>query len=205
MPDQPIAAPEQETSEVEVSIEVPTMTEGDAAPMAEQGAASPDSPLVQEPEPAPSAPAAPDSEMLSALTSERDALMAERDALVGRMASIQGELSAALARLASYDADMLAMRAKLASYELGAALADNGLPNQAAGLVSRLYADDARVGGAKTPGVRAWLAASLADPNHPAAALALMRGPGTSDPSARPPVDVHSSSLSPFPSIGARR
>lgn len=206
MPETNIAAPEQETSEVEVSIEVPATQEGAAAPMAEQAEPAPDVAMTTTPAaPADLGTAGADAEVLSATVAERDALVAERDGLIGRIASIQGELSAALARLGSYDAEMSAMREKLAAYELGAALADQALPNQAAALVARLYADESRAGGSKTPGVRAWLAAAITDPNHPASALALMRASTPVDPSARPPIDIRASALTPFPRIGASR
>lgn len=198
-PTDPMA--ETETPEVEVEIEVPMEQDAEAAPMVEPAA---ETSTPAETEAAPAAPAIDHGALLAASEGALTAATAERDALVGRLASVQAELAGALSRLSLVDAEMGQMLDKLARYELGAALADQGLPNQAAALVSSLYAT-ARGGGVKTPGIRDWLAAAMTDPAHPASGLALMRSAGAVDPSANPPVDTRASALTPFPRIGAAR
>lgn len=147
------------------------------------------------------APSTPDqSAALAALAAQVTALTGERDAAIGQAVAGQAVVEAAQAEAKALRDEAAILRERLLSYELGAALATAGLPPVATGLVRTLYAAALRDGCYTDVG--AWLSMSMADPNHPAAALALMRmGGAMPDPrnTAAPMNGAASSPLKPFP------
>lgn len=124
---------------------------------------------------------------LQTMTSERDVALASAAAASANMAPMQSAL-----------ADM---QRRLADYELGAALAEHGLPASAGTIVKMFF--DRDMGGCGYPApIGSWLTDALKRPEL--AILVQLRG--TSDPRiGTQPVNGGSAShLTPFPSITPR-
>ena len=191
------AAEMPETSDesvVEVSVEVPQESEQAASDVAPAVEPTPEPADTAADGPALAEPAAE----LSSVKAELVSVTAERDALVGQMASLTAEVERQKLAMSACDAECAMLREKLANYELGAALADQGLPTSMAALVSTLYHAD-RSSGTRVPGIREWLPTAMANSAHPASALMMLKGAAPRDPSVNPVVDVKNSSLRPFP------
>lgn len=184
-----------EESAVEVSVEVPVAPEQlpfDVAP-----AESPD-PETADPTADAGAVPSDTAAELSGAMSKLVTVKAERDALVGQLSSLTTEVERQKLVMAACETECAMLREKLADYELGAALADQGLPTSMAGLVATLYHAD-RSKNARVPGIREWLPAAMADASSPAFALSALKGAAPRDPSINPPVDSTASGLRPFP------
>lgn len=184
-----------EESAVEVSVEVPVAPEQSTSDVAP--AESPDLETADSTADA-GAVLSDTAAELSGAMSELVTVKAERDALVGQLSSLTAEVERQKLAMASCDTECIMLREKLANYELGAALADQGLPTSMAGLVSTLYHAD-RASGVKVPGIREWLPAVMASSTHPAFSLGMLKGSAPRDPSVSPVVDVKNSALRPFP------
>lgn len=179
-----------EESVVEVSVEVPV----------ESPAASMPDPALEPAVPAADAGAVPSDTAaeLAGVMAELGSVKAERDTLIGQLSALTVEAERLKLAMAACDTECAMLREKLSAYELGAALADQGLPTSMSGLVSTLYHAD-RSKNARVPGIREWLPAAMADASSPAFALSALKGAAPRDPSINPPVDSTASGLRPFP------
>ena len=193
--------PDGTETEIEIETEQPgAPVSGDAAETGDAAdqTAAPEVEIETATEAAPSTP--DQSAALEALAAQVWTLTGERDAAIGQAVAGQAVVEAAQAEVQALRGETAILRERLLSYELGAALTTAGLPPGATGLVRALYAAALRDGCHTDVGV--WLSMSMADPNHPAAALALMRmGGAVPDPrnTAAPMNGAASSSLKPFP------
>lgn len=197
-------------TETETETEQPTPpVSGDAATeQPEQPAPE----VEMEPEPAPSTPdqgaaLADLAAQVADLAAQVTALTGERDAAIGQAVAARAVSDAAQVEAQALRDESAILRERLLSYELGAALTMAGLPPGASNLVRSLYAAALRDGCYTDVGV--WLATSMADPNHPAAALSLMRAQPAQvlDPrNSAAPMNgaVNPSHLKPFPVTSTR-
>jgi len=175
---------------VEVSVEVPV----------EMPDASMPEPALEPAVPAADAGAVPSDTTaeLAGAMAELESVKAERDTLIGQLSALTVEVERQKLAMTACDAECASLREKLANYELGAALADQGLPTSLSSLVTTLYHAD-RSKNARVPGIREWLPAAMADASSPAFALSALKGSAPRDPSINPPVDSTASGLRPFP------
>lgn len=160
--------------------------------------AEPTAPEV-EVEATPSASMPDQSAALADLAAQVAKVTGERDAAIGQAVAAQAIADAARVEVENLKGEAAILRERLLSYELGAAIASAGLPSASVALVRALYAAALREGCYLDVG--AWLAGAMSDPNHPAAALALMRPAATADPrnTAAPMNGSSATTLKKFP------
>lgn len=139
---------ESETPAVEVSVEVPTAQPApvaDPAAMASVEAAATTDATNSATTDAESPASSPDpsSEMrakLDELSATVDRLTQELSAAVSARDAAMGQASEAQAIVKPLQDELATLRARCADYEVGAALANHGLPPEASALVRSLYA-----------------------------------------------------------------
>lgn len=186
---------EVETPAVEVSVEVPAV-QADAATPAEVAQVAGDAAAAQ--------PSDDRDEVIADLRAQVETLTAQAVTLTQELSAAtsardaaMGQANEAQARIKPLQDEMATMRTRLADYEVGAALANHGLPAQASALVRTLYASSGMY-----HCIQDWLGQYLQSPEG--AALVMLKSAVQADPRVAAPAVGGSNPTMPSLNFGYR-